>query len=318
MSDDTTLSFTPAEPLPEAEGIYDSLPEDIVKSVLERSGFQDSQAVEPSEVAPSEEEAEETPPVEADDEGIVAAPPSAPGGPLFSEDTPNPDVITLPDGRQFPLALVAEWADRPEAPILQQPVATPSTPLPISSPPSNTPLQLPQITEEDLEMAGPVGRALLMVASRQAAELAYVRDQVSAAQQAVAANTRRESAEIANSAASNFQSQYNLPVELMEKVKNSAEVSDINRYLERDPDPYKAVDYALTRAYWNLPEARQYEFERQTAGRQEAQSRKRKLAGISGSGGSGPRGTPAPDESPEGLRAAAVELARAAMYGDEQ
>src|SRR5277367_2950147 len=112
MSD--TLDFIPAEPLPEVEGIYDSLPEDVVKSVLERSGFKDSEAgQEPEIVSPDEE-----PSVEP--EGVVAAP-EAPGGPLWEPAAPTPpaatdedpeadpeDSVRLPDGRLLPLALVAE------------------------------------------------------------------------------------------------------------------------------------------------------------------------------------------------------------------
>jgi hypothetical protein len=145
-----------------------------------------------------------------------------------------------------------------------------------------------------------------------------MRNQISSTREAIDTRTQRDNSEIANSAASNFQTQYNLPDDLMSKIKTTVQVSDIDSYLQRDFDTYKAVDYALTRSYWNLPEARQFEFERQATNRQEALERKRKLTGISGSSGSGPRNAPPPDlDTDEGRHAAAVEMARQAMFGDE-
>jgi hypothetical protein len=319
MSDTSGLDFIPAEPLPPSEGIYDSLPEDVVKSVLERSGFKDSEApVEPA--SPQEEE----PPVEPQEEVAL---PEAPGGPLFA---PEPEKVTevvagdpegsvrLPDGRLLPLALVQEWADAQSRPpvLPPPPVATPATPLPASGPP---PFQLPRITEEDLEMAGPVARALLMVADAQAKQQAQLRDQYSQLAGQVVERQTRDNQEVANAAATQFQREHNLPDDLMTQIRKSVQESDLRAYLERDPNPYKATEYGLQRAYWDSKEARQYEFERQYEARNAATARKRKLAGISGSGGSGPRGTPPPDEdTAEGRKAAAVELARIAMNGDQE
>ena len=305
----------PNEPVgsAEPEGIYDSLPEDIVKSVLEQSGFQDSEPSEPagpadsSDTLPSEEAPVEPQPI-----------PEAPGGPLFKDEETEAEVITLPDGRVFPLALVQEWADKsatPPAPILPPAPAQPVLP----TAPSTPNLYLPPVTEEDIEMGGPAVKALLIIANRQMQEQAQLKEQLAATQQSLAQQSHRENAEIANSAASSFQSQYNLPDEIMKRVKETVEWHDIQAYIDRDPDPFKATQYALTRSYWNLPEARQYEFERQSANRTAALERKRKLAGISGSGGSGPRGAPAVDENdPQALKQAAIDLARAAMFGDEQ
>lgn len=297
------------------EAVTDGFPDEMVRDVLERAGFKDSL---PAEEVPDPEgtpavpaEEEEGPLVETEGE---VAPPEAPGGPLFpSEDEDAAaQVVTLPDGRQLPVALVQEWADKGLTP----PAPTPTFPQP-SPQPTAPALNLPVVTQEDLEMAGPAVQALLLIVNEQARQQKALQEQLAAQSQLVTQRQQRETAEIANSAASSFKTQFNLPDDLMEKVKNSVEVGDIESYLSRDPDPFKATEYALTRAYWNNPEARQYEFERQTSARAEAQTRKRKLAGVSGSGGSGPRGAPAVDENdPVAMKQAAVELVRQAMYGD--
>lgn len=298
---------------------FSDIPEDIVKSVLERSGFTDTaEAIsEPQADPPAAQD--EGPSVEAEDEYVAL--PTAPGGPLFkdedSEETPTPEppdpnIITLPDGRKYPLALVQEWADRQsQAHTIAAPTEPPATPTPTFT--------LPTISEEDLEAAGPVGRALLMIASEQAKRQQQLETQLKETREAADSRAERENAEIANAAASSFQTTYNLPEPLMEQIKKTASVYDIQEYLQRDLNPYKAVEYALTKSFWNLPEARQYEFQRQEEARNQAILRKKKLAGISGASGSGPRGTPPPDtETPQGRYEAAVELARQAMYGDQQ
>ena len=300
--------FSAAPPDPE---LYDGLPEEVVKSVLNQAGFSDTaDTISPPSSAPVPEEEAATPEPET--------PPQAPGGPLFRDTEETPDVVTLPDGRQYPIALVEEWANSSTRP--------PSAPPPVSPPPFPHPeplippaaLQLPTITEEDLIDAGPAVRALLLIANAQAQQMQDIRTQMSSTRDAIDNRTLRDNAEIANSAASNFQTQYNLPEDLMSRIKDTVQTADIESYLSRDYDTYRAVEYALTRSYWNLPEARQFEFERQTANRNAALARKQKLTGVSGSSGSGPRNTPPPDlDTPEGRHNAAVEMARQAMFGDE-
>jgi hypothetical protein len=312
MSD---VDFTPTDPTPGTEGVTDFLPDDVVQSVLRQSGFGSDEVADPSSLGQEEQEG-------ATSESQDTPPPEAPGGSSeeVEADEDPADSVRLPDGRLLPLALVTEWADQQSRPSL--PPAPPPAELPLTGGPGpvqGPAFQLPPITAEDLEMAGPVARALLMVANAQAQQQKELREQYSSLASQVSARQQRENAELANSAATSFQRTYNLPDDLMTEVKNGVERSDIEAYLSRKPDAYEAVEYALKRSYNDNPKARQYEFERMSEARQTATTRKRKLAGISGSGGSGPRGAPAIDPSnPDALKQAAIEEVRAAMYGDQQ
>lgn len=317
----------------ESDDPYATLPEGVVKSVMERWGYPDSEAsaepepeLEPTEPSPEPEpepvEPAPTPDTEpVPEQGYI----TPPGGPVWAEDQEQVEYVTLPDGRQIPAAVVAMWADEVVKPSQRQPTSAPPTvpqqpqPAPVALPP------LPQVTAEDLEMAGPAVQALLIIANQQAQQIRQFQDSLSTYESQVQDRAYRENAEIANSAATNFQRTYNLPDEIMGAVVRNTQQTDMAWYADqhrndpKGPDPYKAVEHALDRAYWNTPEARVFEFERQASQRGQAQVRKQKLAGIGGSSGSGPaRNQPVYDEStPEGRHAAAVEVARQAMYGDE-
>lgn len=292
-------------------GDLEGLDEGLVKSVLEQSGFSDTlDEIKPSGAA--EESSQEQESKSSQDEELGAPP--APGGPLFKGDEEEENVVTLSDGTKYPLALVEEWAKQRQAPLPPAPTIEP-----VAEEPVRPQLNLPQLTEEDLEMAGPVGRAALMILHAQAQEMAELKKQVTQAQQIQQSNAEVEAAKVLNAAQSSFKSDYNLPDDLMEKIANSAVAEDVKRHMAQSNDPYEAVRYALTRSYWNLPEARQFEFERQHVAQQQAHVRKQKLAGVSGGAGPSTRGAPVYDEStPEGRHAAAVDLVRQAMYGDEQ
>jgi len=289
-------------------GAFDEIPDEIVKSVLGQAGFDDTAAEittpEPEEV---HQETEEEPP---------HTPPSAPGGPLFhdedeGEEQEEEGIITFSDGSKYPLAMVEEWKNRANTPI----------PEPITSAPPQQQqpyFQLPAVTPEDLEMAGPAVQALLYIANAQQQQLKQLRDDITSAKTIQEQNAETESAKVLNAARSNFQAKYNLPDDLMAKIEAKAESDDVTRHLRQSKDPYAAVDYALERSYWNLPEARQYEFARQHDNRVATQARKQKLAGVSGGAGPSSRGVPPHDETTqEGRHAAAVDFVRQAMYGDE-
>lgn len=298
--------------------------EDVIKSILGHAGFDAETPPEPATPPAAPEAPEETPepPAEADPPA-----PEAPGGPLFPPEvpetpeggapgTPESDVpqqaadsgvITLPDGRQVPAHLVQAWLDQAAQP-------TPVAQLPAVAAPQ---FQLPQLTEADLEDAGPAVQALLLIANEQAQQMAALWQQVVAAQQVQQQNAEVESAKVANAAASAFQQAYNMPDELMAQIHANVVADDVTRSLAQTRDPFKAVNYALERAYWVTPEARQFEFERQTAHREQAKTRKQKLAGVAGPGGAGPAQPTIDETTVEGRHAAAVQMAREAMYGTE-
>ena len=283
---------------------FSEIPDDIVKSVLNQSGFAwDSDAPEQPEVPP-----EAPPEVEPEEEA-----PPAPGGPLFPPEEEEPDTVTLPDGRKYPVALVKEWADR--STFGTPPPAVPIPP--IVEPQQQYPV-LPQLTEEDLEIAGPAVRALLLIATSQQQDLKRLAEEVQGAKRVQEQNAAVEANKVISAATSAFRDAHNISEDLMKRIVNNANQDDVIRHVKSYNDPYEAVKYALTRSYWDLPEARQFEFDRQSNARSAAQARKQRLAGVGGSNGApSSRGASVFDEStPEGRHQAAIELVRQAMEGE--
>lgn len=328
----------------ETEGIYESLPESVVSSVLSRWGYQDTEAsTDPEPLA--------DPPATPDPEPVTPEPPATgePAAEPEPQEQPVPAETPPPtddeEVSEIPAPGGPIWQPTPEAPS----GATPDTPLPVATPepdpvtsrliaeitalraevaatraqppqPSPTfPQQpvLPQFTEDDLE--NPAVRALVLIANQQYQQLNGLSQQVAATQQSVTQARHTESAEVANAATTTFARNYNLPEELMSEIRTNVVGHDVTEYMEKvAPDPYKAAEFALTRAYWNTPAARTFEFERQAENRAKTQSRKQKLAGVGGSSGSAPRTPQAPDTSTaEGRKAAAVAEVTAAMFGDQ-
>jgi hypothetical protein len=276
--------------------ISDSLPQSVVSSILDKWGSDPELAAaglelgldEPGPNSPAPEpevETEQPDPTPVSEEATgeeEEALPVPPGGPIYDRE-PDPSV-TLPDGRVIPASVVAGWLDSPPPRPPVQPEIIPahaqaqSPPLP----------PLPQLSEEDLE--SPAVRALLLIANHHQQQLKALETNQQETRVQIEARVQRENTELANSAASSFQRGYNLPDDIMNEVRRNTQANDMQYYLESvQPDPFKAVEFALTRAYWNTPQARTFEFERQSEARTKAQARKQKLAGVSGGSGSGPR-----------------------------
>ena len=333
---------------PPADMVGD-LPSSLVASILERWGHSDSQAVDepvgtvtdpepPPDVNPPKPATQPdddpqrqvnpvtpdnlppgTPGAEnpEDDEDLV----SPPGGPIFRDDTPPPStVVTLSDGTELTLAEVEALLhsrNLPPAPSPTVPTGQPSQPQPTAEqPPAPLTPSLPPFTEEDLD--NPAIRAVVMVAARQQEELRALREQQQELASLAAQQRYRENAEITNSAVTAFRTQHNIPEDLMDKItKQAADLlpGEFARMTaEGDFNPYQAVTNTLANAYWLIPEARTFEFERQSANRQKALERQRRLNGVGGTSGSAPRTSPGPDLStPEGRKAAAVAEVAAAM-----
>jgi hypothetical protein len=275
---------------------FGGIPEDVVSDVLGRWGYTEPEGTEaaPEQEPPEAPATTDPPAAPAEDD----APPPSPGDTPPAE--PAPDVFTLPDGRQVPAAMVAQWLDQQSAPPPPAPAV------------DQRGLMLPPVTEEDLEMAGPAVQALLMIVNQQAQEQARIQAQLAAYGQAQQQTVQVESAQIANAAASQFAQQYNLPDHLMTTIRANVVAEDVARELAATHDPYQAVNKALERAYWSTPEARQFDFDRRAQALADADVRKRKLAGVSGPGGAAPQ--PSFDESTnEGRKAAAVAAVAQAM-----
>lgn len=235
-----------------------------------------------------------------------ATPPSVPN----PENPPTPTtapVVRLSDGTELTLSQV-------EAIIRAG--ANPSNIPPAPAPPNPAPFSGPLFNEEDLE--NPALRSVIMIAARQAEELKAVREQQEAIARSVRESEYRGNAEIVNSAVTSFRETHNLPEDLMHKVSEKAS-GLLSPHIEQQRrmgtlNPYEAVQNALIDAYWLVPEARQFEFERQAEQRNRALDRQRRLNGVGGSSGSAPRTAPTHDLStPEGRHAAAVAEVASAM-----
>lgn len=339
-----------------------SIPESVMSSILDKWGYKDSEAstepapeTEPIEsvtepvIEPIVEELPEFEPASStateDDElapiedalDQLITPPTPPGGPIFPEESvasvPAPQGVTI-GGRTFTPSELEALATldshirsdprfREGVSNLLSGTQSPSA-APVLRPIAQSPL--PNLTEEDLQ--DPAVRYMASIAVAQhnkMAEMEALLNQTRAAQQQT---QLKETAEVANAASSNFQRQYNLPDELMTRVRANVSEADLSMYLNQGihpqtrqpvaPDGYRAAEAALERAYWNTPEARQFEFERQSTNQAKALSRKQRLAAIGGTSGSSPRTPPPADISTqEGRRAAAIQEVSRAMFGEQ-
>lgn len=275
--------------------------------------------------------------------------PVPPGGPIFDDAAssdpaapataePSPpalgSAVTLPNGQVVSPYELQQWAAlnariqtdpslRDGLSRLLNPQAAP-VPTPVAQQ-SNLP-PLPQLTPDDLE--DPAIRGLVMVAGRMQQEIAELRQSHAQTQSQVVQRQYQDAREVTLGAASQFQRTYNLPEEIMTEVRDIASRSNaMNLYMAGvdpqsgrpvQPDPYKAVESALSMAYWNSPRARVFEIERQSAHRAKTSARKTKLGGIGGSSGSAHRQPQLFDTSTEqGRHQAQVAEVAAAMGIDE-
>lgn len=101
-------------------------------------------------------------------------------------------------------------------------------------------------------------------------------------------------------------------LEILPALKNG--FNPLTGQYER-PDAIAAVERALEIAYWNHPEYRNREYQRQMDQQKTDNKRKQKLAAVSGNSGSVPRSRPTP-QTREGRHAAMVQEVEAAMSGN--
>lgn len=348
------------------QSLTGSLPESVVRSVLDRWGYgergsdadpepQPTEPEAPAEVpappAPEPPEAPEpatgeptegpepTEPVEppqppstpAESEPEVEEIP-APGGPIWTPEEPAPGTPPqppIPPPVASPSALTQQQIEAyrqleqriqtdPAFRVGLQALLNPQN-IPAATPPGSLDLTpLPQLSPEDIQ--DPATQALVMIAHRQQQEMAQLRQSLASQAQQSAAQQRQETLEIANNVRTSFARQYNLPDTIMDSIDKNVVSHDIAYYMQSvEADPYKAAEFALTRAYWNTAEARTYEFERQAGNRAKALARKQRLSGVGGGSGSSPRTPPPPDLStPEARHKAAVAEAASAMGLNDQ
>jgi hypothetical protein len=317
---------SPAFPLPDTGG--SEIPEAVLDKLFDTMGAGSNVASEllpdvPVDEPVVEDALAEAPGFIAEDEPVEELegdadgksddlPPIPPGGPIFRDDDPAaPPTYTQ---EQLDERVEAELQRRLNAYQVQQQ----STPPPVPAAPQLPPL--PQLSREDMEEIenSPALRALFILANNQQAR---INEANTLAQQASQGQQQRQLQEIrgiADTAASEFKSRYNIPDDVMAKVRaqSSAETPYLMSRMQAGADQFAAFTETYERAYWNTPEARQYEFERQANARVKSATRKAKLGGVGGSSGSAHRQPVVHDESTsEGRYNAAVDFVRAAREG---
>jgi len=331
------MTDLPVEPAVD-ETTYDALPESVVSSVLDRWGYQQQTTEEPAASEQSESEPAATEPVEAGEEDT----PAPPGGPIFDEpaadeeaddaDQTAPDTSTSPTSPDTPpptptdplTALLTErLADEQFRNSLLQLLLgpAPSQAPGVGAAPPTPPLaptpDFPTITEDDLE--NPAVRASLLILNQQREQISNLEKQFADTQRQATERNAADLARVAESAVHAFQTAHNLPDDLTQKIRAAAgPMTFAASQATNSQDPFTVMDKALELAYWTVPEARKFEFERQSDARTRAMSRRQKLGGVGGNSGSASRTPPPPDlDTSEGRFDAAVAEVTAAMFGTD-
>jgi hypothetical protein len=135
----------------------------------------------------------------------------------------------------------------------------------------------------------------------------------------------QENASIIESTVSAFQEKYQLPDDLVSKVRSAAgRTGAVNSYMsgmdpvtgeQVVPNVHRAVEKALEIGYWMTPETRTFEMRREFQRRTTDAERKQKLAGISGASGSVPRTVPQPQPGTPESEAALMREVKEMMDG---
>lgn len=193
-----------------------------------------------------------------------------------------------------------------------EPVAPPA-------PPTPPPPTLPNLDDLDPSYAEPI-QNLYRAYQDQQAVLDRVSRQAAQAETLASQHMQRTYTDIAQGAISEFQKSRNLDDPTMQAVARAARTSGFaEKYMQGtdpltglpvQPDPYHAVMSALEAGYLMAPETREIVVQRTIADRAARHAtdntRKQKLAGVSGASGSVPRTQTVPT-NPQDARAAMTE-----------
>lgn len=249
------------------------------------------------------------------------------------EPPPLPDLPDYVDigGRRYDRRQAEAWAqfdsllqsDQQLRAIIQQHLQARPTNLASPSQVSPTPLfkPLPDLPELGPEWAQDESiQALHKAVKDQRDALDRIAAQSAQAERIATTHAQRTYTDIAKGAMSEFQRQHSLDDPSMQAVSRAAASTGFaEKYMQGvdpltgtpvAPDPYKAVWSALSAGYMMAPETREIEIARLATSRAERRdaedTRKQKLAGVSGASGSVPRTQTVPS-NPSDARAALVE-----------
>lgn len=251
---------------------------------------------------------------------------------------PTPVTPTAPDadfyeiaGRKYDPRTVQAWADF-DARVTQDPGlrdviqryltgGTQGIQQTAPTPPEPAHLDLPTLPTipEEYE-SDEAYQSLYKAMQAQRDAINRISHQAAQAERVAAHQAQQTYTDIAKGAMTSFQQQHSLDDTTMQAVSRAAAATGFaEKYMAGidpltgtpvAPDPYKAVMSALNAGYMMAPETREIEIARIAAARQartvEDNTRKQKLAGISGTGGSVPRTQTVPS-NPQDARAALVE-----------
>lgn len=195
--------------------------------------------------------------------------------------------------------------------------------------PSPSPAATPLPANLDLE--DPAVQAILPILQAQQAQLAQQADLIARANQTSTHYAQQfdefrsqQLRAVINRAKSSFQKQHDLDNADVDRLYDIAGRMGVAASIMAGvdpvtgaavkPDPLYAVDRALELAYASTPEFQAKEAERQAAIRKKDQTRKRKLASISGGSGSSPRTSASPITEAD-RRAAMIAEVTESMFG---
>lgn len=180
-----------------------------------------------------------------------------------------------------------------------------------------SPSPLPELTEEDLE--DPTIAALYNTAKQQQEYLQSVEQRLSQLSDVTITREAEEITSLIQTTKANYATAHNLTSDEVEKVAAVAERLELVPALLKGVDPVTGevvprdrtavLTRALDIAYWYLPEFRERELSQQVTERAKSARRKQRLAGVSGTSGSVPKGTPQPQNEQQRRQAMIADVA---------
>lgn len=256
--------------------------------------------------------------------------PSEEVAPPPTVETPEaPTTLTLPDGSELPLEAAQRYVgldkyfeENPQVVHLLRGIADGSlTVSPVGQPAESATTEGKRTPEtvalpEDIDPEDPGIKFLLGRLAEADQRYEQVVGRLDSIEPQLQQQTANNAQAIVHRAARSFQSDRGLTDEQMAKVQEHAAsmqvlpalMSPVDPVtnLPRQVDPLAAVEQALDMAYWQVPEFREAEIQRQLTQKKEDDTRKAKLGALSGNSGSVPRTKPEP-KTPEEMRQAMIE-----------
>lgn len=191
------------------------------------------------------------------------------------------------------------------------PPAPPTTPQ-ASGPPTDP--------ELDEYLANPAFKKLYDINRAAMEEIERLKADQSTVTQDLAARRRQENEGYVNAAVATFKDQFSVSPDELTKVRDAAAKMELVPVLMRGidpitgqqfaPDPVSCIRRAMEIAYWQIPELRDREIQKQIEAKAKTTTRRKTSSALSGSGGSAPRQTAPPKNEAERRQAMIAEISQ--------